>query len=427
MQADPVNFNSPCAICFNMYSKLFFRGLLGLLLFSACQSNQDQAIGEDPLQIMDWTALEDSARGSRLDMMMWQGDPLINAYMRNYVQPYLQEHYDIDLHISSGQGKEITSLVMNEQQSGVDESAIDLVWINGETFYQLRQLDALYGPFLDRLPQAEKLALHKPFIAKDFQQPIEGMEAPWGNVQLTVIYNSEAVKHPPADLRELGRFIKTHPGKFTFPTEFTGMTLLKSWLISLADSAALYGAFDETRYETYRDSLFSWIEMHRPYFWQQGATFPKSLAQQHRLFAQGEVYFTFSNNDSELDNKIAQGVFPQWARAYIYRSGTIQNAHYLGILKRSGQKEAALVAINFLLSPAAQLEKSKPAVWGDGSTLDQNKLSAAWQDSFSAAQKGRLAPSRDSLKPYALQELAPEYMIRLYQDFTTKIVEGEGL
>lgn len=402
--------------------------LLGLTaVLVACQAGDERSDRSQDLTKLSWRSLLDSAKGQELDMMMWQGDPLINAYMRQYVRPQLKRTYGIELNLTSGQGKEITSLVMNQQQSGAQQSAIDLVWINGETFYQLRQLDELFGPFLDKLPAAQYLALDDPFIAQDFQQPIAGMEAPWGNVQLTLIYNGEQVAHPPVDLKALGAFIRQHPGKFTIPTEFTGMTLLKSWMIGLADSAALYGRFDEERYRLYRDSVFRWIEKHRPYFWQEGKTFPQSLAQLHQLFAQGEVFFTFSNNDAEVDNKIAQGVFPPWARATVFRSGTIRNAHYLGILKRSAHKEAALVAINFLLSPSAQLKKFDPQVWGDGTTLDLAKLSPAYRDSFHRIEHGKSAPSRDSLQAYALQELAPQYMIRLYEDFNTKIVEGEGI
>jgi hypothetical protein len=57
-----------------------------------------------------------------------------------------------------------------------------MTWINGETFYQLRQIDALYGPFVEALPNRRYLDLDNRFIHTDFQQPIDGYEAPWGNV-----------------------------------------------------------------------------------------------------------------------------------------------------------------------------------------------------------------------------------------------------
>ena len=76
-----------------------------------------------------------------------------------------------------------------------------------------------------------------------------------------------------------------------------------------------------------------------------------------------------SNNDGEVDNKILQGLLPDTARAYVFDGGTIQNTHYLGIVKNARHVAGALVAINFMVSPEAQYEKMKPAVWGDGTIL----------------------------------------------------------
>lgn len=399
--------------------------LFTAVLFISTACNNPAAEPADlNLAETSWDTIGQRAQGQNLQMLMWQGDPLINAYMNNYVKPQLKEQYGINLSISAGQGAQIVSLLMNEMQAGTSSSAIDVVWINGETFYQLRQIEALYGPFLEQLPNSAYLNMDNPMIANDFQQPINGMEAPWGNVQMTVIYNSQVVPQPPKNLEELSAFVKANPGKFTIPTEFTGMTVLKSWLMALAGKETLQGEFKEALYEKYSDSLFTWINAHRPYFWKQGETFPESLAQMHQMFANGELYFTFSNNDSEVDNKIAQGIFPKWARAYVYESGTIQNSHYLGIVKKAQHKEAALVAINFLLSPAAQLEKYKPTVWGDGTTLNVEALPQADRAAFAAIKARSFAPSRDSLNPYALPELAPEYMVRLYDDFRKKVVEN---
>lgn len=414
---------------FSFFSAGITFGLLATVLLSGCQSRSSgsqEANPGAPADSLSWAQIQQAAHGATVEMMMWQGDPQINRYLQRYVKPALQKRYGISLALLPGQGSQITTLLLNEKQAGREASEIDMMWINGETFYQLQRMDALYGPFLQRLPNARYLNLENPFISRDFQRPIEGMEAPWGNVQLTVIYDSARTPHPPRDLAALGRYLKAHPGRFTIPNEFTGMTLLKSWMIGLAPGSALYGPFDEKLYRRYRDSIFDWIRAHRRYFWQQGATFPQRLAELHRLFAQGEVDFTFSNNDAEVENKIYQNTFPRTARAYVYRSGTIQNSHYLGIVRWAQNPLASMVVINFLLSPEAQIEKRKPTVWGDGTVLAIEKLPDSARKAMQKAARRRYAPARDSLQPYARQELAPEYMIRLYQDFQTQIVEGDA-
>jgi putative spermidine/putrescine transport system substrate-binding protein len=377
------------------------------------------------VQQAGWQSILQAAKGTTVQMMMWQGDPLINKYMQDYVKPKLQARYHITLVISSGQGKDIAGLALGEKETGKQISEIDVIWINGETFYQLRQLDALYGPFTELLPNNQYVNWQNPFIARDFQQPVEGMEAPWGNVQLAFIYNADKVPHPPASFDELETYIRNKPGTFTIPNEFTGMTLLKSWMIALAGKGKLDGEFDAVRYKKYSRQLWQKINRLKPYFWKQGQTFPATLAQLHQLYANGEVNFTFSNNDGEVDNKILQGVFPEGSTAYVPEPGTIQNTHYLGIMKQSGNVPGALAVINFLQSPEAQHQKANPAVWGDGTILATEKLAAGWQQQFKVIPARRHAPDRSAIQDRAFEELAPEYMIRLYDDFRTEVIEQD--
>lgn len=357
-------------------------------------------------------------------MMMWQGDPYINAYMNRFVAPNLARRYGVKLRLVGGQGNAIVSLLMTEREAHRAASAIDIAWINGETFYQLRQIDALYGPFVDRLPGARLLDLANRFIAYDFQQPVQGWECPWGNVQMTLIYDTRRMARPPRTKEELAAWIGSHPGRFTFDTSFSGMTLLKSLLIDLAGGEqALAGPFDEARYRRASDRLWAYLRDLKPFLWKRGETFPQQLSQVHQMFANGELDLTMSNNDGEVDNKVLQGLFPATARGFVLDSGTIQNSHFLGVARHAPDLAGALVAIDFMISPEAQLEKMKPAVWGDGTVLDLARLPPAWRARFASLPPRRYGPERSAIQSKALMELAPLYMIRLYDDFRTQIVE----
>ena len=407
---------------------ILFSFSLIILLVSCGGSNDSkndhqQSKNTDPAQLT-WKEIEAQAKGQTVNLMMWMGDPFINAYIKKYVQPQVKAKYGINLNVISGQGKEIVSALMAELEAGKKNSEVDMMWMNGETFFQLKQIKALYGPFTDKLPNAKYINFDNKFINTDFQQPVEGMECPWGNVQLALIYNSEKVKNPPMTLDELEKFVKENPGKFTIGTEFTGITLLKSLMIAMADKPEeLYGKFDQAKYEKYAKKLWVYLNRIKPYFWKEGKTFPSTLAPMHQMFANGELYFTMSNNDCEVDNKIAQGTFPNWARAYVLKSGTIQNSHYMSITKNSPNKAAAMQVINFMISPEAQYEKFKPEVWGDGTILDISKLPKEWQDKFSNVPSRKYAPKRADIQQYALMELAPEYMIRLYEDFRKEVIQ----
>ncbi|MDX1666917.1 MAG: ABC transporter substrate-binding protein [Saprospiraceae bacterium] len=390
------------------------------LFFHSCDPPANEQ--SDPAEL-SWEEIETLATGTEVNLMMWQGDPLINDYMQQYVIPALRQRYEIELNIANGQGNTIVQILMAEMEAGKRESELDMMWINGETFYQLRQIDGLYGPWLDKLPNARFLDLDNPFIGIDFQQPIDGFECPWGNVQMALIYDSNRVEQPFQTRAEMADFVERHPGKFTFDTRFTGLTFLKSLLIDIAGGQrVLAGPFDEEKYQLYSARLWEYIRKIRPYLWKEGATFPEGVAPMHQMFANGELWYTMSNNDSEVDNKVLRGLFPKSARAYAPEFGTIQNSHYMGISRMSGNKAGAMVVCNFLISPEAQYRKQDPAVWGDGTVLAIERLPEAWQSRFADLPSRKYAPPREVLDENALMELAPEYMIRLAEDFRREII-----
>jgi putative spermidine/putrescine transport system substrate-binding protein len=395
--------------------------ICGLLCFGSSCSKPAQ---EQNLEAQSWDAIESIARGQTVRLMMWQGDPYINAYMKTYVVPEVQKRHGITLELLSAQGAGLVSQIATEIEAGVKESSMDLMWINGETFYQLRHIKALYGPFTGKLPNMRFVDTANPFISYDFQQPIAGYECPWGNVQMAIIYDSARTPNPPQSRLPLASWVREHPGRFTFDNSFTGMTLLKSWLIELAGGeAALHGAFKEDKYAQHSQQLWEFINGIKPYFWKQGRVYPSGVAEMHQLFASGEIDFTMSNNDGEVDNKVLQGLLPRSSRAFVLEGGTIQNSHYMGIAAHSAHKAAAMVVINVLISPEAQLKKFTPEVWGDGTVLAINHLPAEWQKKFANVPTRKYSPNRADIQAKALQELAPEYMIRLYADFRKNVIE----
>ena len=69
------------------------------------------------------------------------------------------------------------------------------------------------------------------------------------------------------------------------------------------------------------------------------------------------------------------------------------------------------------------MELSDPAVWGDGTVLNMAALPAEWQTKFDNIPGRKNAPRRADIQPFALQEPAPEYMIRLFADFRKVVIE----
>ena len=353
---------------------------------------------------------------------MWRGDPSINAYVDRWVSPRLKDRYGITLRAVEGQGPELVNELVVEREAGRHSGIASLLWINGETFSNLRHEHLLAGPWAGRLPGAIYVDSASPIVSRDFEQDPTGYESPWGRVQFALIYDSARTPSPPHSLAELAAWIRTHPGRFTHDQGFTGTTFLKMVLYARAGGVnRLQGGFDSTRYAAARAGVFAWLDSLRPFFWRAGATYPPDVAAMHRLFANREIDFSMSNNQNEVVTKVRQGILPPTSRALLLTDGTIANTHYLGIPANAPNAAGAMVAADFLLSPEAQLEKQKPDVWADGTVLDVRRLPAEWRVRFAALDADPRQLPRDSLVKYARPEVSPRYHERLAADWRAHV------
>ncbi len=392
------------------------------LLFTRCTDNKSENTND--LNSMSWTEIQQSSTGTIVNFMMWQGSPEINNYINNYVVPSVKEKYNINLQITGGQGAEIVQLIMSEKQADVSKGQVDIAWINGETFFQLKQIDGLWGPFVQQLPNAQYIDFTDPYIETDFQQPVNGMEAPWSISQFAMVYDSAKVARPPKNLKELEAYVKKYPGTFTISNDFSGMTLLKCFLAEISGSpTGLNGPFSEEKYEKLSDQLWNYLNKIKPYLWKGGSTFPKEATKMDQMFASGEIWLGYGYGEGGIEDKVVQGLFPTSTRVYAWENGTIRNANYLGIPYNSNNKAGALQVINFLLSPEAQLKKMDPEGMNANTILNIDKLPQEWKKKFESVPDRKYGVEMSELDGRDIPEPAPEYMIRLYEEFRTEVIE----
>ena len=399
--------------------------LIACVALASCARRSNVPAGQhavDALSRLPWDSVLARARGTTVIWRMWRGDPSINAYVDGWVAPRLQQRYGVSLRAVEGQGPEIVNQLVVEREAGRGSGTASLLWINGETFANLRRERLLAGPWSSRVPNATYVDSASPIIMRDFEQPLAGYESPWGTVQFALIYDSVRTPDPPRSIAELARWIRAHPGRFTYDQGFTGTTFLKIVMYATSGGASQFaGGFDSTRYLPARDRVFAWLDSVRPALWRGGATYPGDVATMHRLFANGETDFSMSNNQNEVITQVRHGVMPPTAHALVLRDGTIANAHYLGIPTNAPNAAGAIVAADFMLSPEAQLEKQRPEVWGDGTVLDLARLPAEWRSRYGAIARDPRQVPRDSLAKYARPEVAPRYHERLAADWRSHV------
>jgi putative spermidine/putrescine transport system substrate-binding protein len=391
------------------------------LVLAGCRVGSPGEFTANDAATLSWDSVTSRARGSTVVWRTWRGDPSINLYIDNWVVPRVRERFDISLRAVDGRGPEIVNQLVTEREAGA-RGTTDLIWINGETFHNLRAENLLFGPWAALLPSAQFTNGTSTIVTRDFEQDPAGYESPWGQVQFALIHDTVRVPAPPRSFAELAAWVRAHPGRFTHDQSFAGVTFLKSLMYALNGGAGAFsGGFDEKKYEAGSAKVFAWLEQLEPFFWRRGEVYPSGVAEMHRLFANGEIDFTMSNNHNEAVTKIRQGILPPSARPFLLHDGTIANAHFLGIPFNAPNAAAAMVVADFLLSPEAQLEKQRPDVWADGTVLDITKVPEPWRTRFLELESDARALPADSLSKYAVPEVAPEYHERLLEDWRRRI------
>ena len=401
--------------------RAYVMALAALTAASGCARGAPPTSAAD-LAKLPWDSVLAHARGQTVVWRMWRGDPSVNAFIDTWVAPRVRERYGVTLRAVSGQGNELVDQLTVEQQARVTIGTASLLWINGETFGALRSRRLLAGPWSNVLPAAALVDSSSPIIGRDFEQDPAGYESPWGTVQLAMIYDSVRTPQPPRSLAELSTWIRAHPGRFTYDQSFAGITFLKGAMYARNGGVATFaGGFDSTKYAAGQMALFAWLDSLRPFLWRKGTQYPPDVAALHRLFANGEIDFSLSNNQNEAVTKAMQGILPATSRALVLRDGTIANTHFLGIPFNAPSAAGAMVVADFLLSPEAQLQKQQPTVWADGTVLSLDRLPAEWRARFdSVVNDPRLVPA-DSLRRYARPEVSPRYHERLQADWRATI------
>jgi len=412
-----------------------FRRLAGIIsiigLFVIGCAAETTPVGETENHLdQNWNTIETAARGTTVNIYMWGGDELTNTWMDTYVLETLGQEYGITLNRVPMGPDEYLNKLLGEKQANKQVGTIDLLWINGENFRAARQADLLWGPFAVKLPNYQQYVDQKaPDIAYDFGYPVEGYEVPWGKAQFVFAYDTARVEDPPKSAAELLEWVKEHPGRFTYPElpDFTGSVFVRHLMYELCGGYQAFPYTEEADQEALAEKLeplWDYLNEIKPYLWREGTTYPASVATLHQLFADGEVDLTMTYNPALMSAWIAQGLVPNTVRTYLWDQGTISNTHFLAIPFNGPNKDGAMVAANFLLSPEAQLSKYDPENWGDLPALDIAKLDSDTLARLEAIHPGIATLSPEELQGHSLPEIASAYIPVIEELWQERVIQN---
>ena len=400
-----------------MYSRDHHNRQLRTLVFGLCCLF---SVSAAPAQtqvpdVTDWPAVENAARGQSLYFYAWGGEPRTNRYLA-WVADELQSAYGIRMtHVRISDTAEAVSRVLAEKQAGNNNNgAVDLLWINGENFASMKSNNLLYGPWAEDLPNFRWLnADNNPDVRTDFTVPVDGFESAWLRAHLGFYFDSAYVAAPPDNAANLLSWAQQYPGDFTYPRppDFLGTTFLKQLLLELvADPAPLYAPADNSQFADVTAPLWTFLDALHPLLLRQGRSFPASGAELRRLMIDGEIALALSFNPTEPVNSVLRGELPDSVRTHIPSGGTLANVSFVAIPFNASHKAAAMIAANFLLSPAAQLRVQDPAHLGSTPAIDISVLPAAVRADFEAPGQSHAAAPDALSRHRTLQEPHPSWM-----------------
>jgi putative spermidine/putrescine transport system substrate-binding protein len=381
-----------------------------------------------PTAIRNWDEVVSAAEGQTVNIYMWGGNNGTNLYLDRWVAPRLRSRYQINLRrVPVTDIRQTINKLLTEKKLERSGGSVDVIWINGENFRLARENELLFGPFTSTLPNYKRFIEEEgaPFMT-DFGHPVDGYEAPWGKAQFVFVYDESKVGTPHDTIEELGRWIKENPGRFTYPSppDFTGSCFVRHLLIEE------YGGYQQYLELKGKDLLTAgnrkvWDILNElePYLWRKGSTYPDSIGVLDQLYANGEVWMTMNYNPLHALNQINNSFFPGSSRTFVLRDGTFSNTHYLAIPFNSGSKEGAMVAIDFLLSPEAQIEKFKPSVWGDGMVVDISRLGEKEKDLLDNIDLGSSVISPEILKEKSIPEFSSQYIDQIEKEWMENVAK----
>lgn len=375
-----------------------------------------------------WEEVLTEAQGQTVDLWMWGGDEQGNTYIDDVLAPAVAERGVTLNRVPIADTGEALNRVLTELQAGrTDDGAVDLVWVNGDSFRTGVEADAWLCEWTSLLPSMAKVSATDPLLTEDFGTPVDGCEAPWSKAQFTFAYNSEVIAEPPASVAELLAWAKENPGRFTYPAppDFTGSAFIRHVLYSISGGHENVPAeYSPAAFAELTPDLYDALDDVAPFLWRGGDTYPADSEQLNQLYADGQVDFTMTYGPATLTQLVAEGTYPPGTKVLQMEEGTLGNASFLAIPSNAGDVAGAMVVTDTALTVSQQVAKADPATWGQFTVLDYETLTAADRAVFAALPDSPVVPSFDVLSHNANPELAAAWVPALDEGWRTRIPAG---
>ena len=406
-----------------------------LSLFGTVTAQDDMGMDAPP-GFDSWDDVIAAADGASVNWYMWGGSDSINSFVDTTYGVPLMEEYNVALNrVPLADTVDAVNQVLSEAEAGVggDDGTIDLIWINGENFFTLKQAELLYGPWAESIPNSALVNWDNPALNLDFGRPVDGYESPWSGAQFHFIYDSARMTADdlPRSYAELSEWIAMNPGRFTYiapgPGAFQGTRFVKQALFEVSGGQSQWvGEFDQGLYDEHAPALWELLNSWEANLWRGGETYPANIGELHELFANGEIDFTITQRISGAAPDIAAGLIPATSRAFSFDDNMIGDFNYVAIPFNAPNKAAALLLADLILRPDRQALQVVPENgFGLAFAIDVNRVEdeddlMALEEAASSLGDAAADPAR--LAGALVSDIAAEYQALIETDWEANVL-----
>jgi putative spermidine/putrescine transport system substrate-binding protein len=386
-----------------------------------------------PPGFSSWDDVLAQARGQTVYWNMWGGSAGINRYVDETLGGALADEFGVTLNrIPIKDTIDAVNQVLSEAEAGVadDGGSIDAIWINGENFATLMQANLLYGPFAAGIPNNKFVDWDNPVVSIDFGMDVAGYETPWSGGIFSWVYDQARMSADelPRSYADLETWIIANPGRFTYiapgPGAFHGTRIIKQLFVEMCGGWDAFKDFDQATWDDCAPKVWDRLNAWKPYLWRQGETYPADINEYDQLFANNEIDFTLSLRATGAASGIAEGKYPETAKAFMFSDNMMGDTSYIAIPLNAPNKAAALVLANLILRPDMQAAQLDPANgYGAGPGIDVRKITDPAQrkliDDTFASIKGAADPEEFAAK---IPMIAGAYHALVEADWETYVL-----
>lgn len=340
----------------------------------------------------------------------WGGSDELNSWIDSVVKP---EMADLGITLQTSRvpdTRDAVDQVVADSAVGRGPGAgtVDAIWINGENFYTLASQDLLFGPFADKLPNAEYFFFdasdpRSAINLADNGYPTDLQEVPWAQFEYMCLIDTARLSaaDAPKDYLELETYLQAQPGRFTYvrPPNYIGNAFVQSVLYAFNPEGTGYAPFQQDLQDVDVEAFakvitpgFEYLRRLEPFLLGGGGAagnrgapiYPETEAANETFFNNGEVDMQCQFGAFSAAVGVDNGSYADTVQNIIFpTSGMITNKSFITIPESAPHPAAALVLANLLSSPENQV--SKLAALGYAPGVDVPLLSPELQQEVTAA------------------------------------------